>query len=74
MKKAPDRIYLRVAPSGAIMPVVHTKPAEGSQKSIEYVRADTLPVSVLLEINKRKVVEWIGPDGTKHRTYRDDLG
>lgn len=49
MKKAPDRIYLRVAPSGAIMPVIHLKPVEESQirrcdrsrqKSIEYVRAD----------------------------------
>ena len=40
MKKAPDKIYLRVAPSGAIMPVIHLEPAGGSQKSVEYVRAD----------------------------------
>ncbi len=58
---APDRIYLRVTPSGAVMTVAHPKPAEGSQKSVEYVRADLLDVKTLLEINKkRKVSEWIG--------------
>ncbi len=52
MKVAPDRIYLRVAPSGAIMPVIHTEPPKGSQKSVQYVRADLLDVKTLLELNK----------------------
>ncbi len=64
MKKAPDKIYLRVAPSGAIMPVVHTKPAEDPQRCVEYVRAD-------LVVETRKINEWTGPDGRKHRTYAD---
>lgn len=39
MKAAPERIYLRRFPSGALLSVVHEEPLEGMDQ-IEYVRAD----------------------------------
>jgi len=46
MKSAPERIYLRRCPSGAMLPVVHEEPLEGADH-VEYVRVDLAARMVL---------------------------
>ncbi|KKM97141.1 hypothetical protein LCGC14_1171100 [marine sediment metagenome] len=45
MKAAPERIYLRRFPSGALLSVVHEEPLEGMDQT-EYVRADLVRTEV----------------------------
>lgn len=74
VKKAPDRIYLRVAPSGAIMPVIHTEPPKGSQRSVQYVRADLLDVKTLLKISSTRVDNKLGVNPLYDAAFEDGHG